>query len=237
MKPFRFITSKECARLEEEWKQYVDSWNLLYALSLIKCKVMPVSPPISWEQGYLLTSYEGEPLAWLEKEYSSFFQWSLFKEVHPVYAPFSEKLAFVLFAKLFAQKVEYILQKGQEKDWFYPGSPCLWVRFFVAQQTLSLYLHPSWVIKKMGWHTDSSLPIASIHIALAKAIFPLDIVIPGVSLPAKSLLQLQQGDVITTDHHSKAPVLLQGKIPYLWGYLGKSQEYKSITLAGEYHEK
>lgn len=237
MKPFRFITQEECLYFTELFAPHIDSWNLLYSSSFVKCKVMPATLPTSLDQAYLLSNQENTPLALISKEYSSFFQWSLFKEIHPTYTSFSEKLSLTLFAKFFAEKVHCLSYEGGEKEWFYRGSPCILVCLYVTQQTLSLYLNPTWVLNKLALRAPTYPPAVPIKTALATKVLPLKVMIEKILLPLAALFELQPGDVITTDHPKSAPLSIQKEGPILWGYLGQTQQFKSIKVVGENNEK
>jgi hypothetical protein len=234
MKPFRLINSSELAMITEHLTLVINQWNQRYSAT-------PVTPTLTLpSKGYTINSTwliqaSGQHIAIVENDYLSSINHTLFGENNACFNATSNELFLKLLNQLFKTTCEITHADLFSPGWIYPGSTCLRLTLTCQQSKIDLILNPDWVYQLLSPPKIANTNVYSLDEALTKQNVALNVELLPTRLPIKQLLNLQVGDVITTDHPITKPLTLtQNNHLVAAADLGQSTHYKSITLRGSH---
>jgi len=231
IKPYRLINSLEMAGLNHHFNQVLQEWSEEYAQ---KSLTMTLSaPPEQYKLPKACPIFaEGELLALIDDDYLNRINNLLFGENHSCFNATSSELLLLLIQRLF--KVDHcLLEPGHQPSphWIYKGSTCLLLHLGSAQVHLSLIINPDWIYQNLTPICLGKNHLDSLDEALTKEVLNLNLESIPLSLPINQLINMQIGDVITTDHPLTTPLrLMQNEQLIAQVDLGQSSPYKSIMI-------
>lgn len=209
-KPFRLINDQEIACLQERLAARLQNWNKEHALFPLSSDLQrsPVTPLGSTAmQAICDTSHY--PLALMINTDLSAVKYSLFADVSSSF----ERISHGLFIKLIGELLETpVLPAPQYSveptDWFYKGSASLCLVLSTGQYRIELYLHPQWVLSALSVRAGKKPRLGVLDDALQSLSLSCQVELLPMSLSLDDLLNLQVGDVLSTDHPLDKPLSL-----------------------------
>ncbi|WP_028388029.1 FliM/FliN family flagellar motor C-terminal domain-containing protein [Legionella fairfieldensis] len=229
-KPYRLINAKELANFREMFTPKICAWNQCYAIESFNFDIH-CATVIRNSQEMLLLRAEENPLALLDKNYLSILKHSLFGDGADCFNEASRTIFMQLLNHLAVEEaLESEDNATRDKEWIYPGSPCLCLRFNNNNGFFHLYFHPTWVLKHLS-PMKAVTSIDSLDTALADKPIDLSVHLKPLRLEVNKLIHLEVGDVIKTDHQLDKPLLLQHQKQFVDKvHLGQWHDHKSIQL-------
>ncbi|KTD35295.1 Surface presentation of antigens (SPOA) [Legionella moravica] len=232
-KPFRLINSFELQELSRQLLGVINDWNTRYSLNPVTMELHLPPKECSPFEGYLIQD-NASTLACIDVHYLSTLNQALFGKDSPCFNSVSEELFSVLIQQILKVDACTVDTKTcSVNKWFYRGSTSLLLRLTCNANQFTLVLHPDWVYQILPkWNSRSTKPIA-LEEALSDQQIKFTLELDPITLPLHQLMSLSSGDVIATDHPTCTPVSLTHNHQLIArAELGKSAEYKSISLKG-----
>lgn len=228
-KPYRFISTQELAYLQKKFALIAKNWNKLYASISLYLELSYAEEEL--DELILVKQTEG-PLALLDIHYLSVIKKSLFFDQDPCFNLASEEIFKSLLVKLFnADSLELAKNTTCPTDWFYPGSPCLLLKFGNQDSYFNLYLNPHWVSSQLAKPQATLKPLAPFDDALAAETLECSVELAPLYLSLDKLPGLQVGNVLKSSHLLSQPLLLRYQQQLICEVeLGQQQYHKSIQL-------
>jgi len=210
-KPYRLINDPELKMLQQEFDNKLQRWNDEHAM-------------------FPLTSILGRSTQHADFTRDlSIIKQSLFGDESNCFNALTE----TLFKELLNQLLGTQLLDPIE-DWFYTGTPALTLTLCCAGKTMTLYLHPQWVLNALASENNPKKPISTLHQALSAQHIDLHIELNPVPLKLTDIARLSVGDIIKTDHPITKPAKLSHQQkPICSVDIGESNSFKSIQIARE----
>ena len=231
MKAYRLINAFELNQLREEFKQTITEWNDQY--SYLPLSIELKLPSKEYNTDHLLELYQtNSAIAFIKDSYHELINHSLFGEHHSCFNEVSEELFLRLLQQLLKTETSNLKHENQNKpSWIYPGSTCLILELKCKTYQVSLILNPEWVYQYLALNKNSNQKLCSLDRALSNEQISLSIVLIPLRLTMNELMNLQIGDVISSDHPITKQVNLQHQEQLLaYAELGQSSNHKSIIL-------
>lgn len=245
IRPYRLINVQEMDELNQHLTQVIQDWNKEYAL--IPFDVHLTAPPKEYvvNQNVPILA-DNQTVATIEQHYLELINQLLFGENKPCFDSTSKDLFLILLCKLL--KLEECTINNlttPTPDWFYKGSTCLLLTLSIHSSqdhtlntkediplnTLTILLSPEWVYQSLAPYQNLKNNLASIDEALSERLLTLNLELNSLSLPINQLINLQIGDVITTEHPISTTLkLTQAEQLIAEAELGQSAFHKSIVL-------
>ncbi|MFC3909492.1 FliM/FliN family flagellar motor C-terminal domain-containing protein [Legionella dresdenensis] len=233
-KAYRLINSHELNQLNQYFAARLQIWNEQYALFALGCHLSVQPKPELTGAKPLIARNDGDMLALIDSEDWSTLQYCLFGDNAGCFTAISRKM-FINLLEYLTEAVEIDLQSQaiDYQDWFYPGAPTLMLTLTSAVQSLNLHFHPLWVLNRLPkFKADKTPP--DLNSALNEQKLQLAVELLPLKLPMQSIMRLQVGDVIKTDHPLVKPLLLKGQHqPVCQVRAGQIQSQKSIQITRE----
>lgn len=214
LKTWRLINTRELATIQHILNQALESWNEQYALFALSCKVATWEKPVIAETSRVFINEEGKTLAMACSADWSALRYCLFGEECDDFDPVCEQLLLKLFMHITGSQAltRHINDHNEAQlaeEWFYKGSPALAARFYCGEKYFCICLHPQWVLSMLPRQPVLHKPLSDLKQALASQYLPCQIELLPLTLPLQSVMRLQVGDVIKSDHALLAPLLLK----------------------------
>ena len=234
VKPFRLINCQELERLQQRFTNSLLLWNKQHALFSLSCHLSCNQRTELLTNEYVRFTEQEKPVALLAQQDWSAIKNCLFGDVSACFNAVSETLFITLLNQLLStQSLQQ--HSGHEihfDEWFYSGAPSLTMTLSGVHQSMTLYLHPQWVLTALGPHEIIQPPmIGDLQSALEPQLLHWQVELNPVSLPLEEILRLQVGDVIRTDHPLTTPLLLKNNQQTVCHVdIGKINHYKSIQI-------
>ena len=228
--PFRLINCRELNELQQRVSQHLLLWNEQHALFPLSCHLS--CNPHQPDQGYVLLTEHQEPIALLPEHYLSLIKSSLFGDPSDCFNTISETLLINLLNQLLgAQLIQQQSDTVHLDEWFYNGAPSLAMTLSGSGQSMTLYLHPHWVLNALPKHQLVQKPKDNLHEALEPQLLHWHVELNPVSLQLEDMIRLQVGDVIRTDHPLTTPLLLKNNQQTVCNVdIGETNLFKSIQI-------
>lgn len=240
-KPYRLINTQELNELQLAFEKKLQLWNEQYALSPLSCELTRnPTPPI--QHTCLMFYGNAHPIALLHSNsplplvgeglgvrvnVRAIIKHHLFGNTADCFNTISDTLFITLINQLFDTPTSQLQIEPNLDEWFYHGSPCLALTF----NTITLYLHPQWVLNALPSHTKTQNIITNLTDALDPQPIQLQVELNPVSLRLNDVIRLQVGDVIKTDHPITTPLQLkQNQHLICTVEIGETHSYKSVQL-------
>lgn len=228
MKTYRLIKASERQKLQSLLMTRLKNWCQCYSVSPISLRLLPPSP---LPENPSLVTAAGMAFMLLEDNYLSFFTPLLFKEDNSSFHSVSTLLVKKLIGDLLDIETCSLEHQFTQPDWSYTGSAALLLELSVERHSLRALISPDWVYAQLSPLQSSKNPLADLEQAVAAFPLQLDLTLRPLKLPLKQLVDLEIGDVISSDHPINTPVLLKHKDRILAeAELGQSNNQKSILL-------
>lgn len=231
MKPYRLINSKELSDLLFSFTEKLKPWCDTYCCLPITLQVNP-TPKTYVACENLSIKNNQDYLVALEKNPLSFLNQALFGRDSTSFNSTSESLFLKLINTLF--EVETCALTNTQPplhDWFYAGSTCLLLQLECQGEILNLFINPHWVYQHLPSPQTSKTALTPLDEALNHENLTLHLELKPLELPLNQLLNLQIGDVLSTDHFLAQPLnLVHQHHCVAQADLGQSNHYKSIIL-------
>jgi len=198
MKPFRFLNKQSAEYIRQKMLPGFQAWHTQYA-----CKELTFSLEKSAEDLELTPLESIHPAVQAEKNWYGIFSLCLFGEDDRAFYTASEKIASILFTHLGMQKFTAL----PTKDWFYTGSSCLVMHLYCDNKSVNWYLHPDWVYDQLS-EKSVGAPLVSLEKALHQETITLEARLQPFALSLHTLLDMETGDLLQTDHDLSQPLQL-----------------------------
>ncbi|KGP63305.1 hypothetical protein EP47_09235 [Legionella norrlandica] len=231
MKPYRLINRSELEVIKQHCLGIITRWSNEFCLvspGLELSKPQTLSPLF---QGFLIKNND-RPLAIVENHYLSFVNELLFGTDKSCFDSVSQTIFADLLKQLFTTEPCFILEPEEElPNWFYPGSSSLLLTFSIGYRQLQLILSSDWVNQQLPSIKSTTSETISFDKTIEEQIVTLTVELDSIKLPLEQLINLQSGDVVTTDHLISQPLRITRKKQLIaQGKLGQSSLHKSILL-------
>lgn len=230
MKPYRLINPFELKTLTARCQKVLSDWNATYGFYPLSITMTLLPKAFSLEDKLMISS-DSKPLALIDSNYLSTFNFILFGSQASCFNASSEALADLLFHPLF--KVQSCsIQKEAVPDWCYEGSTSLLLNLEAQGNKISLVLNPDWVYQQLPAAKNKEKPlITQIETAIEDESVSLNVELNPISLAVNELMDLQVGDVISLEHPLNTPLRLTERQTLIaHGELGLTNHHKSILL-------
>lgn len=198
MKPFRFLNKQSVTTIYQKMLPGFQAWHTHYA-----CKELTFSLEKSAEDPELTPLETIHPAVQAEKNWYGIFSLCLFGEDNPAFYTACEKIASHLFTHLGLQE----FTDPPTKDWFYTGSSCLTMHLSCDNKSVNWYLHPDWVYNQLS-EKSVGAPLVSLEKALHQETITLEALLQPFALSLHTLLDMETGDLLQTDHALSQPLQL-----------------------------
>lgn len=199
MKPFRFLNKQSVTSIHQKILPGFQAWHTQYA-----CKELTFSLEKSAEDLELIPLETIHSVVQAEKNWRSIFSLCLFGEDNSAFYTACEKIASTLFTHLGMQE---FTENPTTKGWFYTGSSCLVMHLYCDNQSVNWYLHPDWVYDQLP-EKSVGTPLVSLEKALHQETVTLEARLQPFSLSLHTLLDMETGDLLQTDHALSQPLQL-----------------------------
>jgi hypothetical protein len=231
MNPYRLINSVELGQLYTQFSAPLDYWNQQYCLHPLTLKIsIPTEEYINSHTCYV-EGNDGQLLACISDDFYRVINYSLFGQEDSCFNSCSEELFILLLKQLFTTDSYLLNSRKQEVNWLYPGSTCLLVTLHCHSSSILMLLNPTWVHQNLALHKKCERGIISLDEALGEESLTLNLELCSMNLSIKQLVDLQIGDLISTDHKQTSPLqLMHEKKTYATAELGKKDDNKSIII-------
>lgn len=233
-RPYRLINSQERQFLQKTLEQALVTWNTDYALYQLSCRIEKSAKPTTGDQTVFWSDDGNQPLVLCTDADYSLISYGLFGEMDTAYAPVCESFFQILLQQLSGSNrplLQNALTRQQQTEWFYPGAPFLALTLMAGDCSKTLYWHPQWVLSRLPATKLSHRPLTALTDALDDQILAGHVELAPFSLPLSTLLNLQRGNVIKTDHPLSEPLWLKTNHQTLCQVdLGKTESCKSILI-------
>ncbi len=211
-KHYRLINDLELRQLKQTFDEQLQCWNDTYALFPLTCA---------------LSRSSMHPFTWMNNKDLPLIQYCLFGELSACFNNVTNTLFIELLNQLFGTQLT-----DPSDDWFYPGSPSLTLTLSQANQTMSIYIPPQWVLDTLPAPKTIQSATTDLHLALATQQLHLHVELSPLPLKLADIMRLQVGDVIQFDHPITQPARLVHQQKTLCDVdLGAADSYKSIQIA------
>lgn len=234
-KPFRLINSQELQAILQTFANQLRAWNQQYALFSLSASVNAHPKAPNAQEGTLFYTKEKKPLAFIAENNLSLVKEAVFGDLSDSFNPISKKFLIELIKSLLqSQNLEQCTLAADEsihKDWFYTGAPSLALNLSTVNHSLTVYLHPQWVLEQLPIHERIHKPKALVQEALASQALNCEVQMKPLQLPLEDIIRLKIGDVIKTDHLLSEPLRLVHKQQTICqAEAGSTNLYKSIQI-------
>lgn len=228
MQPYRLINSFEMTEVNQHVTRVIQQWNNQFALTPLAIS-LAVAPKEYLISNALNIHINNSSLAMIPEHYLTLFNQVLFGEDNFCFNSASQELILILLHNLFKIELCQINKTTDTKaHWFYKGSPCLLLTLSTHENNITLVINPDWVYQTLSPNKRLKDNLDSLDEALAEHVLTAHLELTPLSLPIKQLLNIQIGDVITTDHPIATPLrLTQNQQLLAQADLGQSSHHKS----------
>lgn len=235
-KPFRLINQRELQDIQQRLTQSLQIWNTQYALFPLTLTLSTaLQKPID-NQNYYTAHHEKQALAlWFDSP-KTLLKTSLFGDMADCFDAISQSLFMLLLEQLLDTKnlnsqCADCFDESLQKDWFYKGAPTMTMTLTTNNQTITLYLHPQYVLSMLKTSPIPQKPKSTLDDALSKERLHCQIECHPLSLRLQELQSLKIGDVIKLNHPLDKPLhLVHQQTTFADVELGASQSLKSIQI-------
>lgn len=245
LKPYRILNETELQTLTRVCDARVAHWNDQYARFPLTFTLERAARQPDTSTDLIAFTEHGQTLAFTPQDLSC-IQYALFGDQSACFQTTATTLfcRFIQSLLLTPFTAENVTDHGRiaeidmskqtcidQKMWFYKGSPCLALTLSQGKQSITIYLHPQWVLRTLHKPTASAQDLTACADALAKTILPCHVELNPLVLPLHALMQLKPGDVIQTDHPLSTPLRLQHQHqPLCKVDIGQYHAHKSIQV-------
>ena len=232
IKPFRLINSQELEQLQHRFDNNLRLWNEEHALFALNCHLRCTHKIGQLDNEFVTLTEQDQPVALLAKHDFPAIKHCLFGDIADCFNTISETLSIKLLIQVLGLK--WLQQETASpilNDWFYTGTPSLTLIVSGDTQSMTVYLHPQWVLDVLPKHPLINKSTDNLDDALETQLLLWHVDLNPVVLPLANMLQLQVGDVIRTDHPLTMPLLLKTEHQTLCQVdIGETNQYKSIQI-------
>lgn len=230
-RPYRLINDAEIRAIQQNFDRILCDWNHAYALHPLSCCVSRTSKdlcsPLPDGRGsdYLLVG----DVALLVAPDWDVINDCLFGDRSNCFTTQSKTLFLMLLNDLLGtQSLDAIPVTPPINNWFYTGSPAL---MLTINQTMTIYLHPTWVLSRLPLPESAHNPLVKIGDAVATENVRLYVELNPVPLKLTDMVHLKIGDVIKTDHPITTPLRLSLNQKAICSVeIGQDNSHKSIQI-------
>ncbi|RAP36962.1 hypothetical protein B1207_05900 [Legionella quinlivanii] len=231
LKPYRLINPSEINRLSQHFHRVLQAWNDVYTLSTASVYLQRTRPVEASRMLYLYNQ-KGELIGFIPPAFFENLQHVIFGSSSSCFRGVNEQIIHELLSALFKDK-HLSTQEEQldSQEWFYWGSPCLELELTFGQTTISLFLHPRWVVEQLPVLSGNA-PLSPLENNLSDEPLELEIKLLSFTMNLADLLTLKPGEVIKTDHPQNEDLLLKHQqLTLCTVHKGINDGYKSIQIA------
>lgn len=228
---YRLITNNELHTLEKTFQQQIRVWNDKHALLPLSVSLnrQPNHQDLLTTEAFVFSNDTG-PVAFMTDDDCFLMKRVLTGNMANCF----NAMAHILFMDLLAvllQAHSKMLAYPTVSDWFYAGSPSLALTLNQEDTTITLHLHPSWVLSSLPTRVQHIPKTVTLSHALSTQAIFLQVQLNPTPLQLGDLLRLQKGDVIKTDHAITTPLnVMHQQTLVCQGELGQTNTYKSIHI-------
>jgi flagellar motor switch/type III secretory pathway protein FliN len=253
IRPYRLINKSELQALNEAFNQVLQQWNEEYSLLPLSCCLSLPPKSVDRDPKAIVKNPSQAPttpikshhctLAHIEKKYLTVINLALFGQDELCFNPSSHALFLILLQQLFhtecsiSDPSDLIITTESKVDileaqnYVYSGSTCLLLTLNCGVVSTRLILNPDWVYQQLPKHQTNTTPLNTLEQALDHKTITLNAELLPIRLPLKQLVNLEIGDVLTSDHSLSQPLRLTQKQQLIAQIeLASMAEHKSIIL-------
>lgn len=234
IKPFRLINRSELSLLQHRLTQNLNQWNEQYSCIPITGELSLYIPPEKKTTIGRMIRQNNQALAMIIHPEDSFMPYCLFGDNDPCFHDISHSF-FLTFMSMLLEATPIESPRQEEPihwgDWFYTGSPALQLTLKLNHLTLSLYLHPQFVLNRLFQRESKHPPLSSIGDAIDAQTITLHIELHPQQLQLNDMLRWRVGDVIKTKHGLNTALQLNHEHnPICDVDIGQTHSMKSIQI-------
>lgn len=231
IKPYRLINQSERDHLQHFFTTLLEQWNHQYAVHPLVCEL---HSPRQWPDKGIMITDQGKAIALLLDTDLSVIKFCLFEDTSESFNHISETLFKTLLHSLLDTNdltLHPETPNAQYHDWYYTGSPSLALTLHGRYASITLNIHPQWVLNKLP-PLRRNIPVASaLSNTIAEQRIPLQVTLQPMNLCLNDIARLKVGDVIKTDHYITSPALLMHQEQSICAaHIGTSDRNKSIQI-------
>lgn len=234
-KPFRLINNLELQKLKHDFDKKLQAWNQQYALLPLSFSLIANQKPNVANAEYIFVA-DTQVIAFLPVQDLSVLKHCLFDDASDCFKDIGETMLLVLFRQLFERPSlqQSLLDDNRNflyDEWFYTGSPTVSLTLEAGTHSLTVYLHPQWVLQALPMMKPSQKSRGDLQAALDSQKLHCQVEFNSITLQLESLVHLKPGDVVTIDHTLGSPLTLKhGQQTVCHVEPGEINSFKSIKI-------